>query len=71
MDDTTVFRRFFVMSNILAEIISGLSGAGMASAQSPQNPASFGPAPFSPQVQQSQKAAREQDFNTTYGFPTG
>ena len=71
MDDTTVFRRFFVMQSILAEIIAGLNGSGMSSAPPLQNPASFGPDPFSPQVQQSQQDSREQEFNNTYGFPTG
>lgn len=73
MDDISVFRRFFVMSNLVAEIVQGMAGGGMgAPSESYESPAAvtYGEDPFSPQVQQRETQRQEDEFNQTYGFPT-
>jgi hypothetical protein len=73
MDDISVFRRFFVMSNLVAEMIQGIAGGGMGNpADSPQPSAAvtYGEDPFSPQVKERETQRQEDEFNQTYGFPT-
>jgi len=70
MDDISVFRRFFVMSNLLTEIIGGLSGGTMPSSNVPEI-AKYGDDPFSPQVNDQVQQNQEDNFNQTYGFPSG
>jgi hypothetical protein len=71
MDDISVFRRFFVMSNLLTEIIAGLSGGGMPSS-GVSDKVNTGPDPFNPKVQDQVQQNQENELlNQTYGFPTG
>jgi hypothetical protein len=73
MDDISVFRRFFVMTNLVAEIIQGLAGGGMGtSSESLEPPAAvkYGEDPFSSEVKQREDQRQEDQFNQTYGFPT-
>ena len=81
MDDVSVFRRFFVASNLLSEIIQGLMG-GMANgilgggdqAQMPtgDQTSNYGQNPFidttytAPSYNQNSS-----DSNDTYQFPSG
>ena len=70
MDDISVFRRFFVMSNLLTEIIGGLSGGMMPSSKAPEI-SNLGSDPFSPQVENQVQQNQEDNLNQTYGFPAG
>ena len=73
MDDISVFRRFFVMSNLVAEIVQGLAGGGMGTSSEslePPTAVKCGEDPFNPQVQQRETQRQEDEFNQTYGFPT-
>jgi len=73
MDDISVFRRFFVMSNLVAEMIQGLAGGGMGTSSDDLEPPAavrYGEDPFSPEVQQRESQRQEDQFNQTYGFPT-
>ena len=71
MDDISVFRRFFVMSNIVTEIIAGLAGGAMPSSNV-SDKANMGPDPFNPTVRDQVQQNQENELlNQTYGFPTG
>jgi hypothetical protein len=73
MDDISVFRRFFVMSNLMAEIIQGLAGGGMGASSDPTQAStavSHGEDPFNADIQQRESQQQEDNFNQQYGFPT-
>ena len=73
MDDISVFRRFFVMSNLMAEIIQGLAGGGMGASSDPTQASTavlYGEDPFDPAVNKREVQRQEDDFNQQYGFPT-
>ena len=81
MDDVSVFRRFFVASNLLSEIIQGLMG-GMANGimgggqsapiSTADQTANYGPNPYidttytAPSYDQNSS-----DSNDAYQFPSG
>lgn len=82
MDDVAVFRRFFVASKLLAEIIQGLMG-GMSNAimgggeQAPmtesQQTAAYGTNPYAdvPKKESPQQNDNPSTVNDVYNFPSG
>lgn len=79
MDDVSVFRRFFVASNLLSEIIQGLVGGVangiMGGGQSAPMPtgdqtANYGPNPYIDTTYVQPSSYQDSPNNDTYNFPT-
>jgi len=86
MDDISVFRRYFVASNLLSEILSGLMGSvtnsimggGQAPMSATEQTANFGQNPFIDTTykepsSQSESNTNQNSSNTNdnYQFPSG
>ena len=83
MDDTSVFRRFFVISNLIAEIMQSLGGAMgggmMGGGEAPESGGKvgrttaqkYGEDPFAPKDigRESSMPDMNEQINDSHGFP--
>jgi len=78
MDDVSVFRRFFVASSLLSEILSGLMGSvangimggGEAPMSMADQTANFGKNPFVETTSNDSSNQNTPDTNDSYQFPS-